>query len=341
MSENTRPLRDYFQSLPNGSPAYLVGSDLTRMPTSSLVGGVVDTVVAGAGTDVDSSSPSTPVVSLSTQSLANLLLASTALQPETVSISDIVATGAPSISTYLRGDGTWSTPAGGGGGGQVDSVVPGDGIDVNDADPGNPVVGLDAASIASLALADTAAQSADLSAVATSGEYDDLIGLPTLGTAAAAATTDFATSTQGATADSALQPGAIGVLVQAYDAATAKTDAAQTFTKPQRGAVTALTVSSGAIDWTLASSNDFSVTLTANAVLNLPSDIASHVGQKGRILITQDGTGSRTLGVNVNIIPLGSEDVPEIPTDPGTMAYLAYDVISATQIVFTLTGVGG
>lgn len=140
--------------------------------------------------------------------------------------------------------------------------------------------------------------------------------------------------------DSALQTGAIGVLVQAYDAATAKTDAAQTFTKPQRGAVTALTVSSGAIDWTLADGNDFAVTLTANAVFNLPSDIAAHVGQKGRILFTQDGTGGRTLAVNVNFIPLGSVDVPEIPTDPGTMAYLAYDVISATQIAFTLTGVG-
>lgn len=114
----------------------------------------------------------------------------------------------------------------------------------------------------------------------------------------------------------------------------------QQWTKPQRSSVTALTVSSGAINWTLASSNDFSVTLTANATLNLPTDIATHVGQKGRILITQDGTGSRTLAVNASIIPLGSEDVPDIPTDPGSMAYFAYDVISTTQIVFTLTGVG-
>lgn len=41
---------------------------------------------------------------------------------------------------------------------------------------------------------------------------------PTLGTAAAAATTDFATAAQGTKADSALQPGDIGVDVQAYDA---------------------------------------------------------------------------------------------------------------------------
>lgn len=38
-----------------------------------------------------------------------------------VAISEVNATGTPSSSTYLRGDGTWSTPAGGGGG-SVDSV---------------------------------------------------------------------------------------------------------------------------------------------------------------------------------------------------------------------------
>jgi hypothetical protein len=48
------------------------------------------------------------------------------------------------------------------------------------------------------------------------GAYVDLTGKPTLGTAAAAATGDFATAAQGTKADSALQPAAIGVSVQAY-----------------------------------------------------------------------------------------------------------------------------
>ena len=39
-----------------------------------------------------------------------------------VPVADIDATGTPSSTTYLRGDGTWATPAGGGGGGAVDSV---------------------------------------------------------------------------------------------------------------------------------------------------------------------------------------------------------------------------
>ena len=53
--------------------------------------------------------------------------------------------------------------------------------------------------------ADTAVQPGDLAPVATSGDYDDLTGKPTLGTAAATAATDYATAAQGAKADTALQ----------------------------------------------------------------------------------------------------------------------------------------
>lgn len=64
-----------------------------------------------------------------------------------------------------------------------------------------------------------------LGAVAFSNDYGDLDNLPTLGTAAAAATTDFATAAQGALADTALQPAAIGVSIQAYSAVLAATTA--------------------------------------------------------------------------------------------------------------------
>ena len=49
-------------------------------------------------------------------------------------------------------------------------------------------------------------QPSDLATVATTGAYSDLSGLPTLGTAAAADTGDFATAAQGSLADSAVQP---------------------------------------------------------------------------------------------------------------------------------------
>ena len=50
------------------------------------------------------------------------------------------------------------------------------------------------------------AESSALASVATSGAYADLTGTPTLGTAAATASTDYATAAQGTLADSASQP---------------------------------------------------------------------------------------------------------------------------------------
>lgn len=49
-------------------------------------------------------------------------------------------------------------------------------------------------------------QPSDLATVATTGAYSDLTGKPTLGTASAADTGDFATAAQGSLADSAVQP---------------------------------------------------------------------------------------------------------------------------------------
>ena len=65
---------------------------------------------------------------------------------------------------------------------------------------------IDYATAAQGVLADTALQPGDLATVATTGAYDDLSGLPTLGSAAATAVTDYATAAQGALADTALQP---------------------------------------------------------------------------------------------------------------------------------------
>jgi len=56
-----------------------------------------------------------------------------------------------------------------------------------------------------VALIGTAVQPGDLATVATTGDYDDLTNKPTLGTAASADATDFATAAQGALADTAIQ----------------------------------------------------------------------------------------------------------------------------------------
>ena len=71
---------------------------------------------------------------------------------------------------------------------------------------GNQIILAGNAVVYVTALAVDIATTDSLSTVATTGAYSDLSGLPTLGTAAATATTDYATAAQGALAGTALQP---------------------------------------------------------------------------------------------------------------------------------------
>lgn len=52
-----------------------------------------------------------------TQAVATITGLGSLATKSAVAVGDVTATGTPSSSTYLRGDGTWATPAGGGGGG--------------------------------------------------------------------------------------------------------------------------------------------------------------------------------------------------------------------------------
>jgi hypothetical protein len=85
---------------------------------------------------------------------------------------------------------------------------------------------------------------------------------------------------------------AIGTDVQGYDADTAKTDVAQTYTAGQRGEITTLTdAATIAVDF--ADSNNFTVTLGGNRTLGNPTNQVA--GQSGSLFVVQDGSGSRTL----------------------------------------------
>lgn len=131
-----------------------------------------------------------------------------------------------------------------------------------------------------------------------------------------------------------LQTTDVGVSVQAYDAATAKTNAVQSFSVAQRGSVTALT-DGATITPDFAAANNFSVTLGGNRTLANPTNQTA--GQSGIITITQDGTGSRTLAYGSNW-KFASGTAPTLTTTASAVDVLAYYVESATRITARLIG---
>jgi hypothetical protein len=127
---------------------------------------------------------------------------------------------------------------------------------------------------------------------------------------------------------------AIGVNVQAYDADTAKTDVAQSFTAAQRGSVSALT-DGATITPDFAVANNFSVTLGGNRTLANPTNLVA--GQSGVIKLTQDGTGSRTLAFG-SYWDFAAGTAPTLTTTANAVDILAYYVDSTTNITARLIG---
>jgi hypothetical protein len=124
----------------------------------------------------------------------------------------------------------------------------------------------------------------------------------------------------------------VGVDVQAYDVDTAKTDVTQSFTRAQRGAVSALT-DGATITPDFAVSNNFSVTLGGNRTLANPSNQTA--GQSGAITITQNGTGSNTLAYGSNW-KFSQGSAPVLTTTANATDVLVYFVESATRITARL-----
>lgn len=93
------------------------------------------------------------------------------------------------------------------------------------------------------------------------------------------------TSNKTVTVDNLLDTNDLGSSVQAYDADTAKTDVAQSFTAAQRGTPVALSSSSGVVTPNFANANNFSLTLTEGTQIANPTNLTA--GQSGVITITQ------------------------------------------------------
>lgn len=115
-------------------------------------------------------------------------------------------------------------------------------------------------------------------------------------------------------------------------------ETAQTFTKAQRGAISAISVASGDTTKTLdfATANNFALTLanTSTCTLANPSNLTA--GQSGSIFVVQDGTGSRLLNYGSKwSFPSGA--APTLSTAASSVDRIDYIVRSTSSIhaVFT------
>ena len=118
------------------------------------------------------------------------------------------------------------------------------------------------------------------------------------------------------------------------DRTYAALSSAQSFTAAQRGAISALT-DAATITPDFALANNFSVTLGGSRTLANPTNLTA--GQSGIIVITQDGTGSRTLAYGSYWkFPTGT--APTLTTTASAVDVLAYYVESSTRITARLIG---
>lgn len=124
------------------------------------------------------------------------------------------------------------------------------------------------------------------------------------------------------------------ITIQDSDLTMAGTDIVQSFTKAQRGTVSALT-DGATITPDFSLGNNFSVTLGGNRTLANPTNLAA--GQSGVVVITQDGTGSRTLAYG-SYWKFAAGAAPTLTTTASAVDVLAYYVESATRITARLIG---
>jgi len=91
------------------------------------------------------------------------------------------------------------------------------------------------------------------------------------------------------------------------------------------------------IAWDMQTGFDFIVTLGGNRTLGAPTN--TKVGQKGRFMIVQDATGSRTLTWNSNF-KFASATAPVLSTTANARDICYYDVRASNYIIITFAGRG-
>ena len=174
------------------------------------------------------------------------------------------------------------------------------------------------------------ASSTDISAKANIAS-PTFTGTPAAPTAAVSTNTTQLATTAFVVAEIADE---VGTTIQAYDADTAKTDVAQTFTAAQRGTISTLT-DGATITPDFATANNFTVTLAGNRTIANPTNLTA--GQSGSIFIVQDGTGSRTAAWG-SYWDFAAGAAPTLTTDANAVDRVDYVVRSSTSIHTVFTG---
>jgi hypothetical protein len=129
----------------------------------------------------------------------------------------------------------------------------------------------------------------------------------------------------------------IGTTIQAFDADTAKTDVAQTYTAGQRGEITTVTSSSGVLDIDFNSSNNFYIELSENLTSVTATNPA--VGQSGSIFIKQPASGGPyTVGGWAAAYLFSGAAAPTITATNAKCDRVDYVIRSATEIQVVWTG---
>lgn len=236
---------------------------------------------------------------------------------------------------FLTTDGTdpsWGTP---GGGGDMQAAtydptnVAGDAFDMDNMVEGDSNKILTASERSSIA---SAVQPGDLAAVATSGDYDDLSNTPSLGTAAATDTGDFASAAQGSLADSATQPG--------DNISTLTNDAGFT---SNAGTVTSVGVS-GSDGIEVESGSPISSTGTIALGINAAS-LRSHINVEDGADVTdatnvaaagavmESDTSTASMGFVVDEDDMSSNSATKVPTQQSVKAYVDASAGPITRVV--------
>ena len=117
------------------------------------------------------------------------------------------------------------------------------------------------------------------------------------------------------------------VVYNKLDANTAHTDRNQSFTKAQRGAISALGVQTSTVTLDLATANHFSLTANGNITIANPSNVTA--GQSGSITVVANGSYTTSFGSQWRF---ASGTAPTLSTTAAKQDRIDYYVFSSNTI---------